>query len=606
MNIERINFADLFKRFSVTISEEIQREFEWNPEHIYEFVQSGLIDASKVYMKNKDLCDCLSNMGTLTFFKETEHTQTNYFVDNGASRLISNICAAAAMRNVIMKMTGAYDDKASDLILLNKILESVRNNFHPHPSVKPMIDKIVGKEPVSVEDKKALKSPIMSAYNMINLSFAMLAEENVAEFANLCDFFINYFSFSIEKFEYSPIDVRLRKYNLMNNVSCPQQDLHRALSTMSQDACAIGVEDFISNVVLAKKKIKRYFPNRKCKNENDNPILKEYIRTKFFCEVGPTSSCETEKLISMLFNFIANYNDEDRKNFYEHAFDDVELFCNLKKGQIGFNMGGSKKNNVKMFLVSTISNYFSAKSARAYYEGLYFRFVKDFLVFDENYKVTGTNALFTESKVWDVFRWMYLFRFYSLNLQSSASDERNALFKLVRRGNDIKTDDDIEKYASSIMRKCVQCLNSDDYKNTNFKNIYRYKGKYTEFMCFVLNSNGKTFDEQLKNAAMMFEHRENYDIDHIVMLDRKTDKYKDMDKSEIDAIKNLLANLRPMERSRNRSENILAPRLVEEGAPGFPPEMYGKIFTDDDIQTRQIWLADKIRNINDFIYKFEF
>lgn len=47
-------------------------------------------------------------------------------------------------------------------------------------------------------------------------------------------------------------------------------------------------------------------------------------------------------------------------------------------------------------------------------------------------------------------------------------------------------------------------------------------------------------------------------------------------------------------------------RFIFQNDYGFPSNMWGKMFSYDDIDERQEWLANKIKTVNNFVYKYEF
>ena len=70
---------------------------------------------------------------------------------------------------------------------------------------------------------------------------------------------------------------------------------------------------------------------------------------------------------------------------------------------------------------------------------------------------------------------------------------------------------------------------------------------------------------------------------------------------------NSLGNLRVLDGNANRRENKqMVNRFIFQNDYGFPSNMWGKTFSYDDIDERQEWLANKIKSVNNFVYKYEF
>lgn len=596
---EDIKFIHMLSEHSFEISEKIQRAFEWSREETSMYLE-GLLDCSNHFAADKDGCKSLTNFGVATAYKKDKNTTFNYYIDDGGHRFEMSVIAVTAIVRIMEKHGLDADDTYKRLYNnLSDVVEDAKKNFIPHPSDVEDIENILnGKFSAS----KKQTSKLQDAFAYATYFFEKVYIDNNDEFYNICDFFAKHYSFSVTKNEFCPLAVRKIKYNLINNAVKPQNDIHRSISTLSQDAYALGVEMFMEKVNMAKEKINERFPQTNKDKQNNNPYMGLYLMLKILSEEGKVCDGKpTDKLKKLTSKIVLNLTEEERKAFYETLFDDVEMFCNLMSGSLGFDMAPSTNNSINMFTIASFSNVMSDRGkSRCYIGSIYFRIAKSLLKFN-GAKVVGVKEGFTETKVWNLFRLLYLFRFYTMSTVARGGDERNCLAPVVTNyGGKIENDADVDKYIDFFFDKVEKALKEYSYVTTRFEN-YTYSSKYTKFFLFLISGEGKNMYEKLRNVARKYMCGRDYDMDHIVTI--SVANGDEILKRKL----NSMGNLRVLDGRRNRQENVTTKsRFIDESDISFPEEMRGKDFTIQNIDARQQWMADKIRDINKFIYEFEF
>lgn len=590
-----VKFVDMMSEYSLEINEEIQRPFEWDSNKVNSFL-NGILESSKKFFENKDEGSSLINFGLATTYKRDPNTSTNLYLDDSGHRCEFSVVSISALLYTVNRY-GIEPEVSRSYPILCGLIDDAKKNFIPHPSDADDVKKILNGE--DFEKGKRLNC-LQNGFVIAKAFFDSVYHECKQDLLNLCEFFAKHYCFALSKNEYCSMEVRKMKYNQMNNINQEQNEIHRAISTLSQDAYSLGVDGFMAKVAEAKVKFNEHFPQTKKELKNNNPLIKQYFVLKILAELGYLigEGKLSIKLMELVDKIIMD-KKEKRIAFYNSLFDDVDLFCTLASGKLGFGMPSSKSNNVKMFTVASFSNVFSDKGKARYYIGsIYLRIAKNTLKIVGN-NIVGINEGFTEWKVWNLLRLMYLFRFYSMSTVVRGGDERSAVAPIVIKYGEIVNDADLDKYIDFFSKKVECALNEYTYKTTRFEG-YTYHSKYTEFMLFVVGGNDSNMIELLREAARKYMCRVDYNVDHIVMKGSTEDEAI---KRKLD----MMGNLRILEGYINKKDNMPTnTRMIGLNDFSFPESMRGKEFSADMIEERQQWISDKIRSVNKFVYDFDF
>ena len=601
--MEKVKFLNLLSDNSTQIDPDIQRNFEWEADVFDNFLH-GLIENSQKFMKNKDYYGLLDCFGVLKMFKREISTSLNYYLDEGGHRYVASILIVKALNEIIEK----YNLKENaDLnycnVLLTEALKDIEKNFIPHP-----IDSVEIKEILNFGTTVAHKkneSHLIESFIKVKCFFEKTYIENKEVFFNFCIYFTKYYSFQVEKNEYTSLEVRKTIYNQINSIQQSQNNLHRALTVFSEDAYTLGVENFMEQIKTAKDKVNGWFPQKKKSKTVNNPYLETYLIFQILSKKGKIM-CDgkgkpTDNLNILAKNIVIGLSEKERIDFYQTLFNDIDLFCYFLSGSVKLDLPPSNDTSVKSFVFTSFVDILSDKGKPRYYIGsLYFKIAKETLILNGS-NVVGVNGKLTSSKVWSLIKILHSFRNYVNATVSRGSDERSCLFPLIKECKNIENDKVLDEYINFFNNKVTTLFNEPQYKKTRFEQ-YTYSSKYTKFHTLMVCEDDTDIYAYCRNFNMKYNRKKDFDIDHIVMKSN-IDVDNEITKRKI----NSLGNLRVLDGHTNRKENKqIANRLIYKNDYAFPPNMRGKMFSYDNIDERQEWCANKIKKINSFIYNYEF
>ena len=593
--MQKIKFCDLFTNHSIEIDQDIQREFEWDIEKTENFL-SGIERCAKKVNNDYDKYEPLKDFGILYLYKQKPGTNTDFFLDEGGQRIVSSSILVSSLYKVLNLSLFKENEKYRYISMqLERVIGLMKNRFRPHPVNAKDFDIILNMEDINAQTKK--HSQMQTAYSYYIDYLGLILKKNEEEFFFICDYVVNYYSFFVIENEYTNVETRKEKYNLINNIHQEQNEVHRAISSMSEDAYRLGVTSFMNRTTYAKDIIRKKFPKEK--EGKINKILGRYLDISIISDFGSViTKKKTNFTLLQLVQEIAKASEEERINFYNNIFTDIELFCNHITG-IDFKLPRSKENSINIINIAAYANLFTTTS-RQFMCGLYYRLGKSLFEFDGN-AIIGVKPEFTPKKVWDLFRHLHIFRYYLLTLlQEHNSDERHRLQEPVKSGPAIKSDEDIDYYINFFKKQSDELINSDAFKTTNFDNLL-YKGRFTKVIVALIDGYGCDDYEQFYDSAIKCLREIDYDKDHIVPKGSMKNSTTEMNNKI-----HRLGNLRLLQNIKNRSENDTKLRIVQPGDVSFPEEMWGKEFTFDCISTRQKWAAEKIKRKVSIIYNYKF
>lgn len=480
--------------------------------------------------------------------------------------------------------------------IFKRAINLMKEKLVPFPSNVDDLKTILNMESDNVEIKK--HSQMHAAYLYYFEYLNNILKEDKKVFFEICNYVANYYSFYVVENEYTEIADRKTKYNLINNVQEPQNEVHRAISSLSEDAYRLGVVNFMNQTNYAKEVIRKRLPK-----EDVNKILGRYLQIKMISDYGFIITKKTVNYTLLkLVREVIKTDDDNKINFYTNLFKDIELFCGFLNG-IDFKLGYSKANSINIVSIAAYSNIFTT-TARQFMCGLYYRVGKSLLEFNGS-SVVGVKEKFSPDKVWDLLRHMLLFRFYlEVLLHDHNSDERKHLQKPIEIGPDINSDADIDYYLNFFKNLSNELINSEKFKTTTFSTVL-YNGKFTKVIVALLDGCGNDEYEKFYDSGIKCIREIDYDKDHIVPK-QWLKKTSNEITTEVETKINSLGNIRLLKRVKNRSENKNILRTIDFGDVSFPKEMWGKEFTFDCISERQKWASDVIRQKVLFIYDYKF
>lgn len=591
-----IRFVDLFENYSIEISNEIQRPFEWNIKKIDIYLK-GITDCAKKVIINNDEFKPLQDFGTLYMYKRWVGTNCDFFIDEGGHRIVSSAILISAMYKILTLNMLQYNENYRYVcVILERVINEMKQKFRPYPSNVNDINTILNLQEFNNQTKKLTK--IQTSYLYIKDYLDILLNNDEKTFSDICNYIVKYYSFLVIENEYTNIETRKTKYNLINNVQQEQDEVHRTISSLSEDAYRLGVTNFMMKTNNAKETIRKKFPL--LKEEKINNILGRYLMIEIISDCGTfiTKKKANFKLVQMAQEIIS-CNEDTRISFYNNLFNDIELFCDHLNG-IDFKLPRSEQNCINIINVAAYSNIFTT-AARQFMCGIYYRIGKNVFVFRGN-SIIGIKDGLSTYKVWELIRDMHLFRYYILCLLNThRSDERACLQEIIKNGPIINSDDDIDYYIDFFHEKSVELINSDTFNNTTFNDVL-YKGKFTKVLVALIDGYGNNEFEKFYDSGIKCLREIDYDKDHIVpkgwITNPTTEQLTKLNK---------LGNIRLLNNTQNRKENDPnSLRIIQFNDVSFPQEMWGHEFTFDDIEKRQLWAADIIKEKIKFLFNFKF
>lgn len=598
--MESIRFVDLFEKYSLDISDIIQRPFEWDLEKTETFLK-GIIDCAKKVMLDYDENKSLHDFGVLFLYKKRIGTNCDFFIDEGGHRIVSSVILVSALYKILTENLLQYDEKYRySFVILEKVINDLKTKFKAFPSDNEDISKLLNAQDFDKLNKK--NTQIQTTFLYVKEYLNILLNNNENLFSDVCNFIVKYFCFIVVTNEYTSLETRLTKYNLINNVQQEQNEVHRTISCFAEDAYKLGVIDFMRKINIAKEIINKKFPSYKNNKEKINKIIAKYLAIKIISDGGSilTRRKSDFSIVDLAQVIITSGSEDFRISFYNELFNDIELFCDHLIG-IDFKLTSSKQNSINIINICAYSNLLSSPKARQFMCGIYYRIGKSVFVFNGN-AIVGIKDGLTPSKVWSLIRDMHLFRFYILCLLSvNKNDERGCLLDIVKNGPIIKSDSDIDYYINFFHAKVRELINSDTFKNTCFEKA-SYNGVFVKIILAILDGYGNDEFEKFYDSGIKCLRNNDYDKDHVVYQ-----KWLENPTTEQKIKINSLGNLRLLQKPSNRKENNPKKnRIIKEGDLSFPTEMWGREFTYDDIDERQKWIANVIKEKIKFLYDYKF
>lgn len=584
-------FADVLSDFSLQIQEEIQRPFQWTEEKRIEFFEK-IIANSKKHFLDPDEFKCLDDFGSIMLFKRKYNTNISYYLDNGGHRIMISIICIRAISDVISE-NGLADDKRFRYQLLDDMANDAIKNVIPHRQDEDVYREIMSHYEVSNKNKE-----LYLAYEEAKSIFSSLLDLNEEDFVNVCEFLTKHFSFYLEKNQYCSINTRKNKYNQVNNLSQEQKPLHRAFSTMDENACECGDEDFIQR---RKNAVDWFNANFKDKDPSNNKYLGHYVHLKLLSESGNLLQNEHDNTVVLSMK-LGHTNKEYQINAYKNLFNenDIKLYYGLTKNLLTFGPMVSQDDIIGEILLSSLMDIFSDRGkARNFYGAITFRILSSVVTVDDSYTLHVKDG-FSKWKILNLLKEFHMFRFYSLNTKSKGGDERSCLVNIVRKNRQITSNEDLDFYYDFFHLVSERIISLYDYQTSIFSGLTK-SSKGTQFMLFFVSGSGNNMEDMTFDIATKLKIRKSFDVDHVIPAENKENElFKD---SDLDCF----GNLRILRSRKNRGDkNISETREIDFVDNSFPESMMNREFTKDDILPRQKWMSDKIRSINDYLYNYEF
>lgn len=609
MHSEKILIKDLFSRYQTCLNDSIQRPYEWDNDETIPFLKQNIIKNSNLVINNKNQSqfEPLENLGTFEAYKVIEKNNYILEIDNGGSREMKLAITILATNTVVNEKYSQDSDFSEIKNELNTIVQKIKKNFTPHSLDVDEFYKIVNcclnNEKLNSKDFPK-KSYIKASYDK---SVSYFQELDRYGFKDACVFLLENAYIICNIYDKTTIEIRKIKYNELNGIYKQQNETHRMESSISEDGKHLKINDIDEKINTVKEIIENNFPQKTKEKKIHNPKEKEFLECQIFSEDGYVVNSETDNL-EKLVSYIFGLPEEKRKEIYKNLFNetDAKLFCSLVNGNIYFKPKSNGKNDVYLnYGVKSLIFRFR-QSGRGIPQGIFFRLIKDTMIYDPQKSTLELKPNLSERKVIKLFILIRLFKIFVIMKSNQRSDERNYLLESMKCGPHITCDTDLEYYINVFENAYIQSSQTYEYQITRFSHLtYNMKKKYDlkEILALIraMPTNEKTIEDDFINiiseANNIMDNLSSYDIDHIVM--KNTEKQDDLIKAKINSI----GNLRLLEGYHNKSQNIIGDRFIESNSKSFPQNMTNKTFDISCIEERGQWIADVARKFYSILYE---
>ena len=603
MGVEIKKISDFFSSEKTIISNDMQRQYEWDASTIDEFCIS-LKDSSRIYFENPKMSEPLADWGTIIRYeleaKDMNKYDNRYFcykADDGGQRLRTFILTFKVLYHIIVNNNNMYKGEqiveAHLLNKLKKVLDDIKVNFIEEINTVEFNDIL--NDIISDSNDNNL----IIAFRVMEKRFLNFINEDINIIREICDYICNVACMICVTYRATSETTRRHKYNLCNNLQKSQELLHRAISTLSQLAATKGVYDF---KIMYENIFKDYKGKKSKWNKSEKNRLESiftvytYIKLITYLDKTPSKQGSSVNDLAMELRTSGKYD----KEFFLTFFDDFALFYNLRTRSINNHLMKTKDNCVLSFLIASMIDVLSSNTKPRYSAcSYYFKLIKECFIITNNNTIEGIKSNINKTMLYRLLSYLSIYKTCvdSATNDGKTSDERGFFLPLLK-DHDVFVNEDIFLKHIEKARKNVECtcMQSKSYGKFSDKG-FGYKSKGVIFASAMVAGNDTLEDYELLYdiATKFFNYSYKSDIDHVLTY-RKQDGKKN----------NKFCNLRLRDKNKNRSENNLNKneRYIDIDDYSFPEQYRDNTFTIDDLEIRDRYLNDKISHILSIVKGF--
>ena len=600
MKIENKTVRELVKEFKLKLDPNIQRRFEWDESKI-KSACIKIYETAQEFRNDMRGADCRRRFGTIECYEIPREDGTNvkmyaYFIDDGGHRTIFCFLTIKALLDIIEEnrneiTVGSQLVEDDTLAMLKSCVKNIRTNFHPTENDEQIFHTIMSDNFINEEPNKAFKKhSLYNAYISIKDFYTQVLEDECDDFRLVCEHIIENITFTVQFFEPTSVAYRLENYNEINNITKPQSELHRAVSSLSERATKVGINNF-------KEIVDSYLNHATSRGLTADTLMMKYLRMKMISYFGLKKLPSGGKLYDMI---IRTLDENNSKAFFESLFNEFNFFCELRKHNVSCKIPHSKQNSVIRFLVASLCEALAESSLPRETAGaFYLSALTQLFNIEKDCVIRGVKEDVDIHSLIKMFKYVTIYKF-CLNtyvFSQGTSDERNA-FNGILQEPIVFTESNVDMYINRFKFLSDICRESPAYDTIGI-NGCTYTSKGRHFAACLISTTGKTMEEHLEESATSYFNIDRYDLDHIFP-------------KAFETINNLY-NLRLMKKGINRSQSTNSCFTDEYGRPGryidadditMPEELRGKFFTKEDLEIRRKWVTEIMQKCLDFLYEY--
>lgn len=590
--MKKVDFKSLktlFNKEYNVLDTEIQRTFEWSYS-VVETHLNNLFNDAKAYNENPKYSVCKCDTGTITRYIISPDkinfnlpiNKMSYYIDDGAQRVLTSTLILKGISEVIDEVQCECEKIVPDIVRfqINDLIDDIKTNFYPQQDYL-MFMSIMNS---SVENDKSSLNEIdfnrnlLNAYKLIKDFLYDKITEDIDGFNIFCKFLINDYNFIVIDYPETLFVYRREKYNAINTVKKAQDELHRAISILSEAASKVGIDNFRT---IALK--------QKGKSSNNEFML--YMKYRCISIIKPENRKIDEKL-----EYLANtvlltrvYN----KEFFQTFFDEYEFYKNIRNRKVYVDFDEKSYNNDILTyclagIIDTCSNKILPRQVIYFY---YHKFLYDNFLIKNNcriYAVKNTNENLINKLAIHIAYTKLLFDSKCFNNRSN--DERSTYYPLTK--GKINFDRKTITEHINVFQNIVECgMKSDEYQT--FTNRLCFNKKGCRWVACLVDSLGNNDDLNIKfyNAGKKY-FNQNYKLDYVIPIEHNGSE----------SIRNLI--LVNTEINKINKKYNLPQRFIEKDNYSFPEELRGKNLNNNDIINRNDWIIVNIQNTFNNIFDY--